>query len=50
MHDYNHVEEHDVEDVDDVPALLEVFRTLLVQLDKFNAKIGNESNRTDDKH
>ena len=48
MHGYDHIEEDNVENVDDVPAIFDVFPCLLLQLNQFNQEVGYESNRTYD--
>jgi hypothetical protein len=44
MHYYDHVKENDIQNVDDVPALLDVFCTLLIELNEFDEKVGGKSN------
>jgi hypothetical protein len=40
MHGYNHVEEDNVKNVDNVPSIFDVFPSLLLQLNQFNQEVG----------
>jgi hypothetical protein len=48
MHGYNHVEEDNVKNVDNVPSIFDVFPSLLLQLNQFNQEVGYKSNRAYD--